>query len=396
MISHHIQGTASSDRKALLGALARADAESDTLALDLTRLDAGNASKRRLAGWWISVVSDLLLGRYGDLSIRVFLPSAPGIQSQLMRGGFYFSLAQRSGKTEHLSSNPRIKEMLDSNFSDWSPIYGPVLLQTADAERLEDHTYLYTNTHVRAESGYFRRYEASAAFPWLGEVVPKSNLADGNVLRNGFLTAVCDTFAEVADNISTHAFNLRNVSYSAGWLGPRIIDRARSCLLVSLTTGGGQHSYDRLHFLAIDNGFSIPRTLRWQHPEPLRFDSAETLMERVLQRRLTDREITDHNGAGLWFLFGLARFAGGELTVICEDDLSDGRNAARVSAVIPAAESDGSSRWASDSLSIPVRGTIIHLQMRIPKILDGDITNIQTKIEDFRRYRSAWPEMASL
>jgi len=162
---------------------------------------------------------------------------------------------------------------------------------------------------------------------------------------------------------------------------------------VGLTAGGGERSFDRLHFLAFDNGFCIPRTLRWQHPDPLRFDSGASLMCRVLQGRLTDREITDHSGAGLWFLYGLARFAGGELTVISEDDLSDGQSAARVHAQIPAAELDQESSWSSETLPVPVRGTIVHLQLKIPRLSDIGPSEVAAKIEDFRRYRSAWPAM---
>jgi hypothetical protein len=393
VIVHELRGTGSSDRTRLLGDLARADAERTPLVLDLTPLDVGNASKRRLNGSWICLLGNLLLGRYSELALRVKLPEEHSIQLQLLRSAFYFSLVQRPGRTELPQVSPRSKRLLDANRGDWSPRSGPVLIPEANGEKLEEHTYLYSNTHLVAEPGYFRRYEASAAFPWLGEVIPRSSNAQGDLLRDGFLSATCDTIGEVVDNISTHAFNLRNTAFSAGWLGPQIVRRSRSCLIVSLTTGG-QRSYDRLHFLAFDNGFSIPRTLRWQHPDPLRFDKATDLMERVLQRRLTNREITDHNGAGLWFLFGLARFAGGELTLTSEDDQSDGRKSSRVSAVIPAAESTNSSRWKTEELDIPVRGTIVHLQLRIPRLVDSDPASMATRIEEFRRYRSSWPAMA--
>jgi hypothetical protein len=392
MIVHELRGTGERDRARLLEDLARADALGTTLTLDLSPLDEGNASKRRVNGPWICLVSNMLVGRYSELPLKVRLPEEHGIQLQLLRSAFYFALSQRRGTTEHLHFSDRSSLLLDANAGAWSPRSGPVLIPEANGERLEEHTYLYANTHVVAEPGYFRRYEASAAFPWLGEVIPRSLNPEGDLLREGFLSATCDTIGEVVDNISTHAFNLRNTSFSSGWLGPRIVDRARSCLIVSLTAGG-QRSYDRLHFLAFDNGFSIPRTLRWQHPHPLRFDSAISLMQRVLQRRLTNRDITDHNGAGLWFLYGLARFAGGELTVTSEDDQSDGRRSAQVSAVIPAAEAGGSSEWRTKELDIPVRGTIVHLQLRIPRLIDADPATVASQIEEFQRYRASWPAM---
>lgn len=393
MIEHRFLGTGQPQRLALLGSLARADAERTRLALDLSPLDEGNPSKRRPSGPWISMISNMLLGRYADLPIKVVLPESHSIQLQLLRNAFYFALAQRPGITEFSRKSDRSSSLLEKSSGQWTPRTGPVLFPLADGDRVEERTYLYANTHVVAESGYFRRYEASAAFPWLGDVVPRPADRLGDSVREDFISATCDTFGEVLDNISTHAFNLRDTEFSAGWLGSRVVDRARSCFLVSLTTGG-QRSHDRLHFLALDNGFSVPRTLRWQHPTPIRHDAAGSLMERVLQRRLTDREITDHSGAGLWFLYGLARFAGGTISLISEDDRSDGRSAARVSIAVPPAESDDHSTWTSEVVDVPVRGTVVHLQMRVPTLTGIAATDLARKLDDFRRYRSSWPAMA--
>jgi hypothetical protein len=393
VINHSVAGTGLADRRTLLGALARADAERTRLRLDLSALDEGNPSKRRLNGWWIAAMSNLLLGRYGALPVAVVLPRSNSIQVQLLRGAFYFSLAQRKGSVDYADQTDRSRQLLESSRGDWAPRNGPVLFPVADGARLEDRTYLYANTHVRAEPGYYRRYEASAAFPWLGDVVPRASTSQGDFVRQSFLSAICDTFAEVMDNTSTHAFNLRDASFAAGWLGPTVVETARSCLMVSLTTGG-QGSHDRLHFLALDNGFGVPRTLRWQHPRPLRHDASGQLMMRVLQRRLSNREITGHNGAGLWFLHGLARFAGGTLTLIAEDDLSDGRAAARVTAKVPSVESGLVSTWDADVVDAPIRGTLVHLQMKVPTLNGLDPAQLTEKLEEFRRYRADWPAMA--
>jgi hypothetical protein len=393
VITHRLNGTSRAEQLALLGFLARADAERTTAELDLTPLDAGNPSKRRLGGQWVSVVSNLLIGRYADLPLVVRLPEANSIQLQLMRSAFYFALAQRPGLTTILAQSARSSSLIQANSGVWSPREGPVLFPIAEGDKVEERQYLYANTHVRAESGYYRRYESSAAFPWIGDVVPRPTSTLADELRELFISATCDTLAEVMDNVSTHAFNLRDSSFFAGWLGTGVVDRARSGLLVSLTAGG-QGSFDRLHFLAFDNGFSIPRTLRWQHSRQLRLDPAHDLIERVLQRRFDDRHIADHNGAGLWFLYGLARFAGGTITLTTEDDQSDGRTGTRVHVEVEAAESSAQSRWSSGTVDAPVRGTILHLQVRVPSLDETDPNVLATRIEDFQRYRSIWPAMA--
>ena len=127
----------------------------------------------------------------------------------------------------------------------------------ADGDKLEERIYLREHLSVRAEPGYYRRYQASAAFPWLGNVFQITQPPASGVVWDDFIYRCSETFAEVMDNISSHAFNLRDSSFVGGWLGTSIVNRARSSLIISATTGG-QGSHDRLHFLAIDNGFSIP------------------------------------------------------------------------------------------------------------------------------------------
>lgn len=393
VITHTVTGTSKADRLALLGALARADAERTLLFLDLEELDRGNASKRRLNGWWVATLSNLLLGRYGDLRLRVRHANARSIQLQLLRNGFYFALAQRPGTTDHPGASNEVRTLLSGSSGEWSPRNGPVLFPIAAADQQVERTYLYANTHARAESGYFRRYQASAAFPWLGDAIPRPSDPLGGSVHGLFVTAMCETLAEILDNTSTHAYNLREPSFSAGWLGGDIVERRRSCFIVSVTEGG-TNSFDRLHVLALDNGFGIPRTLRWQHSLALRHDDAGGLMKRVLQRRLTERKIEGHNGAGLWFLYGLARFAGGTISLLAEDDLSDGRAAARIEVQAPPAESDIPSKWVDSRVDAPVRGTIIHLQIQIPRLRAEHADELRQRYEDFHRYRSAWPEMA--
>ncbi|HEX8781322.1 MAG TPA: hypothetical protein VF728_09175 [Nocardioides sp.] len=393
MISHRVTGTSRSDRLSLLGAMARADAERTVLVLDLTALDEGNPSKRRLTGWWVATVSNLLLGRFADLRVRVRHAESNSIQAALLRGGFYFALAQRPGVTEHPNARAVTRALVDASVGDWSPRSGPVLFAEAPADRQAERTYLYANVQRKAEPGYFRHYQGSAAFPWLGDVVPRPTGSLGGTVHDLFVSAVADTLCEVLDNVPTHAFNLRQPTFAAGWLGSGIVERARSCFLVSVTEGG-TGSFDRLHVLALDNGFSIPRTLRWQHPLALRHDHPAALMERVLQHRLTGRGIEGHSGAGLWFLFGLARFAGGTISLISEDDQSDGRSGSRVEVQVPPEESPAHSTWTHTDVDAPVRGTIVHLQMQVPKLRHDNADELRRRVDDFHRFRSSWLEMA--
>lgn len=396
MISHEVVSTGEREIRSLLDALCRADAAETPLGLDLTGFDLGNASRRRLSPSWLAVVSNLLMGRFSDLPIRVALPEASSARFQLLRGAFYFALAQRPGPVELASHGDASADALNSSKGIWAPRRGPVpvLLEEAAGTRLAERAFLYANTHSRAESGYFRRYEGSAAFPFLGEAIPRPQGRMGDALRSEFLSATCEALAEVLDNISTHAFNLRDPEFGSDWLGPAIADRSRSCLLVSLTTGG-TGSGDRLHFLAFDNGFGIPRTMRWQHPDSLFRAEAADIVECVLRSRLTDRAVDGHNGAGLWCLYGLARFAGGTITVTSEDDLSDGRAATQLAVRVPAVGSaETTPHVQKRSLPVPWRGTTIQLQVRVPRLDHFAQDQIIEARDNLHRYRAAWPQMA--
>ena len=396
MISHEVTGTGEREVRSLLDALRRADAADTQFGLDLTGFDVGNASQRRLSPAWLAVVSNLLMGRFSDLPIRVALPEAPSARKQLLRGAFYFALAQRPGPVEFAAHGDASAQVLSSSKGIWAPRRGPVpvLLEEAAGTRLAERAYLYANTHSRAESGYFRRYEGSAAFPFLGEAVPRPQGRMGDALRSEFLSATCETLAEVLDNMSTHAFNLRDPEFTSDWLGPSIVERSRSCLLVSLTTGGTD-SCDRLHFVALDNGFGIPRTMRWQHPDSLDRVNAADIVECVLRSRLTDRAVDGHNGAGLWCLYGLARFAGGTITVTSEDDLSNGQAATQLAIRVPAVGSAESTPHVQKrSVPVPWRGTTVQLQVRVPRLDNLAQDQIIEARDNLHRYWAAWPPMA--
>ena len=388
-VAHGVTGTGERDVRELLGALRRAACDGAPLGLDLTALDEGNTSPRRVSPWWVSSLSNLLLGHFCDVPLRVGLPAARSVQLQLLRGGLYYSLAQRPGPVDYTASDDGSEAALGSSRGSWTPRRGPVLFEEASGTPVAGRSYLYANTHSRAESGYFRRYEGSAAFPFLGDVIPRPREGTGSEVREMFLLAACETLVEVLDNISTHAFNRLDASFDASWLAPTIVDRARSCLLVGLTTGGAD-SHDRLHFVAFDNGFGIPRTMRWKHTTPLQLRESASIMECVLRERLTDREIDGHAGAGLWCLCRLARFAGGTISVTSEDDLSDGQSATRILiGVPPAGAEDPSPQISQPSAPLPWRGTTVHVQIRIPRLEGVDERQLSELRDNLYRYRAA-------
>ena len=385
--THSVAGTAERDVRELLVFLKRAVSDGTPVGLDLRSLDDGKASARRVGPWWASSVTNLLAGYFSDLPLRVALPAARGVQLQLLRGGLYHALAQRPGHVDYTASNDFTEDALISSTGDWTPKTGPVLFGEASGTPISERSYLYANTHARAESGYFRRYEGSAAFPFLGEIIPRPLASAGREARRMFLLWACKALVEVLDNFSTHAFNRLDASFDADWLGPMVVDRARSCLLVGVTTGGTD-SYDRLHFVALDNGFGIPRTMRWKHPAPLQSAKSADIVECVLRERLTNRNIDGHAGGGLWCLSVLAEFAGGTIWVTSEDDLSDGQSATRIQVDVPAIRSDDQSLQVKRrSTQLPWRGTTVHVKIRIPRLEDVD----EHQLREFRNrlYRNS-------
>jgi len=305
-------GTTELDLQELLIALNHADSNNAPLNLDMSALDVGNASARRVRWWWVASVTNLLSGQFSDLPLNVALPAERSVQLQLMRGGLYHALAQRPGPVTRTASDEASDAALEASAGTWTPQKGPepVLFEEAIGIPVARRSYLYKNTHSMADFGYFRRYQGSAAFPFLGHAIPQPHSSAACELHQMFLLSACEALVEVLDNFSTHAFNRLDSRFDAGWLGPTLIEQARSCLLVSVTAGG-TNSFDRLHFIALDNGLGIPRTMRWKHQLPLQSSESANIVKSVLRERLTGRNINGHAGAGLWSLTNLANFTGG-------------------------------------------------------------------------------------
>lgn len=377
-VSYRVGDANDDDLQGLVAALADAVATEAELHLDMSTLDAGNASQRRLDAVWLMSLANLLLGEYNYLPVHITLPRANGIQLQLQRNAVYSALGQRLGSTSYSDIDKNSSEVLTQCRKQWVPGCQSVLFQEyqqyeeAEGVELSKETHLYTNVHASVEENFFRRYDWTAAFPWLSKALEADNTT------GGCFEGASRALLEVLDNFTAHPFNWLDVDFDAHWLGPGIVHGTRSGLLASITRGG-KNSRDRLYFLAFDNGFCIPRTMRWQHPRALEQMSAADITERVLLERLVERGLPGHCGEGLWRLRALAEVNGGHITVITEDDQSRGRHAVRIDIEVPECGNLRRLEPVRSPLPIPWRGTTIHVKANVPKSL-GEATESQQAV----------------
>lgn len=328
--------------------------------LDLRPLARDGHTNRRLDLLTVATLTNLLLGAVADAPVKVHLPTAPGILTQLRRGGLFFALAQRPGGVA-VDGDPG-HPLLHGWRGNWRPSRGEQLFPDGGPEEVSERLYLYANTHFLGE-GFFRAYRPGAAMPWLADLIPIPADPDGQRLRHEFVLSAGDALVEVAENQPSHAFKLR---------GPVADDRlepwerrTRSFLLCGLTKGGGEESWNRLRVVVLDNGHGIGRTLRWQHPELT--EPTGDLVTSVLRRQFRERGIAGHNGRGLWFLSGLVRLAGGQVTALTENDAHAGRTGISVTFSSPDA-SDGGTAWSvPQDVPLPVRGTVLLIDLVVPR-----------------------------
>jgi len=354
-----------SDLRLLVDSALSGERMGDGVELDLSDLDRSGVEARRLDLRTVALLSNLLLGVLSDTRLVVTLPSAHSMLAQLRRGGLFFALAQRSGEVAWGQSSSQ--DLISGWSGAWRPAMGDRLFEDAGAAEVDERLFLYANTH-RLGQGYFRQYQPGAAMPWLADLVPVPRDRTLRQVRQDFVASAVEAIVEVLENLSTHAFKRRK-RLEHDWLHPHG-RRAKSMLLCSLTKGGGKESWDRLHVLAMDNGYGIGRTLRWQHPEAT--GSTAEFLEAVLRRKFLERGIPGHNGRGLWYLHGLARIAGGAVHVVTEDDQSDDRHGVQLGFTSPSAEA-GSTEWESpEEIDLPVRGTILLLDLAVPSASHGD------------------------
>jgi hypothetical protein len=348
-------------------ALATAQSAGETLRLDLTSLARSGAEHRRADLTTTLLLSNLLIGAFGRVSLDVVWPDSETIISSLERGALPFALAQRAGSTSFINAEPR-------KIAEWKKDWRPrteSLWDELEAAQIERRTYAYINTH-RLGRSHFRGYHEGAAMPWLRKLVPVPKDATARQYREGFVALAERAVVELNENIPEHAFDIKGeINDRVEWLLPAETDGA-SLVTCSLTKGGSQ-SWNRLHLLAFDNGYGIGRTLRWQHPG-LKTSVAD-LVETILLKQLHQRGIPGHNGIGLWWLNDIACTVGGEVEIITEDDLDPtGQRCTSVLIEYEQGEEryvrDQEDRWTIrtvSSLPVPIRGTIVKAVLHVPR-----------------------------
>lgn len=345
---------------------ARCDERRQQVHLDLSPLDRDGNAGRRLDVLSVALLANLLVGRYTDVPLEITWPTSSSICGQLRRGGVPFALAQRVGPVTFIDGNGSVPT--EGWNGSWRPAFGDSLFDAAEADHIDERLYFYANTH-RLGEGHFRSYQPAAAMPWLGQLVPVPRDTTARQVRNSFVVSTVEAIVEVLENLATHAAKLRQ-PLANDWLRPHS-KRAKSALICSLTRGGGKDSWDRLHVLALDNGYGIGRTLRWQHPDAKL--STPELIDAVLRRKFLERNIPGHAGRGLWYLHGLARIAGGSARVVTEEDEADHHCAVQLGFESPAAE-DGPTKWRDpERIDLPIRGTILVLDLDVPSVY-GDVS----------------------
>lgn len=338
--------------------LAIAESERRTPVLDFSPLDAQGHEHRRLDPLAVSLLSNLLVGRFRDLAVEVILPRMEGPRLQLRRGGLPFALAQREADTQVVLDGG----LTEGWFGAWRPGTGDRLFSEDDPTFVGARTAIYVNTH-RLGSGYFRNYLEGAAIPWLYDVVPVPEDPFRKHIRNEFVRSANDVAVELFDNVGRHAFRRRGPIQKDRLSPHGLFDR--SLLMFSVTRGS---SADRLHVIALDNGYGIGRTLRWRHPGLE--DSTSDLIRTVLERRFVERGISGHAGRGLWYVADLARCNGGHISVVTTDDIAGDSSGVMVSYEMPSHEDGEPSPPHEQVIDLPIEGSVVHAVVRIPSHAD--------------------------
>lgn len=352
----------------IVAAMTAASEAERALGLDFTPLERAGAEHRRVAMRPSLLLANLLTGAFGRLTLKVTWPSAAGICASLERSGLAFALAQRRGVTSFVGDPPR-------KWGEWKKDWRPStesLWDEFEAAQIERRTYAYINPH-RLGRGHFRGYHEGAALPWLRKMIPVPKDPSAQKNRESFVSLAERAVVELNENFPLHAFDIKgNVADRSEWLFPAEIDG--SSLVTCSLTKGGANSWNRLYLLALDNGYGIGRTMRWQHPQ-LSAPVSE-LVETILKKQLRQRGIPGHNGIGLWWLYDLACTSGGTIEIITEDDLDPSGS----SCVVVHVTFDDD-RYAQDvrerrtdtsvtRLAVPVRGTIVNSILQVPKTGD--------------------------
>jgi len=250
---------------------------------------AGNAnpSAVRLSIPSVMVLSNLLVGRYREVPLKVRIPESRGLNLQLARGGFFFALANRKG----VRWEKEIPEQWGQISEAWTNPFHPndsqmrrrALVEIKDPEqdswviRSAFQRYLLSVMHPHNYYASSLRQELGRiAGRWLSSrmgVKPGSEMV-------ATLTDCFEIFYQIVVNVPDHA-SLRS--------------NREGCSLgqVYVTLGGGRDSHNRLHFTVLDNGAGLPQRVNELYQDKKR-DAEGALRDAVmgnLPRRAAGRGI---------------------------------------------------------------------------------------------------------
>ena len=256
----------------LLGTICDLDLSDQTVA------GSASPSAVRLSIPSVMVLSNLLVGRFRDVRLKVRIPDSRGLNLQLARGGFFFALANRSG----VSWEGEEPEQWSRAAKDWVHPFHPsdprmsraALVDVKDPEhdswvvRAAFQRYLLSvmHPHNRLASD-LRRDLRQIAGRWLSrrlDIKPGSEMV-------ATLGDCLEVFYQIVVNVPDHA-SLRRASAGCS-LGQ-----------VYATLGGGRDSHNRLHFTVLDNGVGLPGRVRKLYTDRER--SAEEAISDAVMGRL--------------------------------------------------------------------------------------------------------------
>ena len=345
--------------------LGRAESRDEVCRLDLSdEAIAGSAqpSAVRLSVPAVMVISNLLMGRFREVPLRVRVPDSKGLNLQLARGGFFFAIANRP----RVIWAGRTPEKWNAAEKDWVHPFHPsdirmrraALVDVKDPEheswvvRAAFQRYLLSVMHPhRRPARHLRRELRQIAGRWLSgrlHIKPGSEMV-------ATLSDCLEVFYQIVVNIPDHA----DLSYDPS-----------GCSLgqVYATLGGGRESHNRLHCTVLDNGVGLPNRVR------LLYDDKPRSAQEALRDAVTGR---------------LSRLAGGrgvglDLVRRIADQYSEGMRgvggASSIRIVTAGDDKDSAAHleWAPGSdepetasvADLPIRGTLVWvalgLKHRIP------------------------------
>lgn len=226
----------------------------------------------------IMVVSNLLVGRFREVPVKLQIPASRGLNLQLARGGFFFALANRP-RVSWMGGPP---EAWSRTARGWVHPFHPSDADMRRAALVDVRDPEHESWVVRAA---FQRYLLSVMHP---HKRPARHLRHdlrqiaGRWLSSRLhITRGSEMVSTLRDCLSVFYQIIVNVPDHAG-----VLSRPTGCSLgqAYATLGGGRESHNRLHFTVLDNGVGLPHRVNVVHTDRER--SAKAALQDAVMGRL--------------------------------------------------------------------------------------------------------------